>query len=58
MIEWLTVHEVAAELRVSTMTIYRLIDSGQLAHMRVGKSIRIRRSDLDAFIADQFKETR
>ena len=37
----LTVAEMAAMLRVSTMTIYRLINAGELRTIRVGRSIRI-----------------
>lgn len=47
----LTVTEVAAELRVSTMTVYRLIAAGDLPALRVGRSYRIRHDDLDAFLA-------
>ena len=41
----LTVGEVAATMRVSNMTVYRLIKSGQLAAIRVGKNYRIRALD-------------
>ncbi len=47
----LTVAEVAALMRVSTMTVYRLIKAGDLAAIRVGKSYRIKEDDVDAFIA-------
>ena len=46
----LTVSEVAADLRVSNMTVYRLIKAGQLAAIRVGKNYRIRQADLDAYL--------
>jgi len=46
----LTVTEVAAALRVSTMTVYRLIRSGDLPAFRVGRNYRIRREDLDAYL--------
>ena len=49
----LTVGEVAATMRVSNMTIYRLIKSGQLAAIRVGKNYRIRESDVDVFLSDR-----
>jgi excisionase family DNA binding protein len=45
----LTVKEVAERLQVCTATIYRLCAAGQLAHFRVGASIRIREEDLRAF---------
>ena len=46
----LTVGEVADVMRVSNMTVYRLIKSGQLAAIRVGKNYRIRRSDIDRYL--------
>jgi excisionase family DNA binding protein len=48
--ELLTVREVAASLRVSTMTVYRLIKAGQLRSTRVGKGYRIRTSDLEKYL--------
>ncbi len=47
----MTVAEVADALRVSTMTVYRLIKSGELAALRVGKNYRIRADDLEAYLA-------
>jgi excisionase family DNA binding protein len=47
----LTVAEVAEALRVSTMTVYRLVSTGELSGLRVGKNIRIRATDLDAYLA-------
>ncbi len=47
----LTVAEVAATMRVSTMTVYRLIKGGDLAAIRVGKNYRIRESDMDDYLA-------
>ena len=49
----LTVREVADSMRVSTMTVYRLIRSGALPAIRVGKHFRIRARDLHAFLEDQ-----
>jgi excisionase family DNA binding protein len=37
----LTVREAATLLRVSTATIYRLCERGDLRHMRVSNSIRV-----------------
>ncbi|TCK22361.1 helix-turn-helix domain-containing protein [Pseudonocardia endophytica] len=36
-----TVSEVADTMRVSPMTVYRLVKSGELAAVRVGRSVRI-----------------
>jgi excisionase family DNA binding protein len=40
-IRFLTVAEVAAVMRVSKMTVYRLVHSGELASVQVGRSFRI-----------------
>lgn len=54
--ELLTVREVADALRVSTMTVYRLIRSSELASLRVGKGYRIRPADLDRYLAVQLSK--
>ena len=48
----LTVAEVAATMRVSNMTVYRLIKSAQLPAIRVGKNYRIRESDVDRYLSE------
>ena len=45
-----TVAEVAAVMRVSNMTVYRLIGSGELPALRVGKGYRIFETDLERFL--------
>lgn len=49
----LTAAEVADQLRVSTMTIYRLIRSGELPAVRVGRNYRVRVSDLERYLDAQ-----
>lgn len=49
----LTAAEVADQLRVSTMTIYRLIRRGELPAVRVGRNYRVRERDLEAYLATQ-----
>ena len=49
----LTVGEVAATMRVSNMTVYRLIKSGQLGAIRVGKNYRIRESDVNRYLSER-----
>jgi excisionase family DNA binding protein len=49
----LTVGEVAATMRVSNMTVYRLIKGGQLPAIRVGKNYRIRESDVNKYLSDR-----
>lgn len=47
---YLTVDEVATDLRLSKMTVYRLIDKGQLPAIRVGRSFRILREQYEAWL--------
>ncbi len=49
----LTVGEVAGLMRVSNMTVYRLIKSGQLAALRVGKNYRLRRRDVERYLNER-----
>ena len=49
-IELMTPREVAETMRVSTMTVYRLVKAGTLPAIRVGKHLRIRRADLRAYL--------
>jgi excisionase family DNA binding protein len=49
----LTANEVADQLRVSTMTIYRLIRRGELPAVRVGRNYRVRAGELDAYLRAQ-----
>ncbi|HEX4245867.1 MAG TPA: helix-turn-helix domain-containing protein [Acidimicrobiales bacterium] len=51
---FLTVTEVAANLRVSNMTVYRLINTGGLPAVRIGKSFRIREDDLNRYLTGQY----
>ena len=46
----LTVRDVAAQLKLSTATIYTLVESGALPHVRILNSIRISREALTAFV--------
>ena len=46
----LTVAEVADHMRVSNMTVYRLIKGGTIPAIRVGKNYRIRQRDLEAYL--------
>ena len=48
----LMVREVAELMRVSNMTVYRLIKAGDLPAIRVGKNFRIRRSDVESYLGD------
>jgi excisionase family DNA binding protein len=49
----LTVAEVANVIRVSRMTVYRLIRRGQLKAIRVGRNYRVREDDLNDYLEAQ-----
>ncbi|HVL81330.1 MAG TPA: helix-turn-helix domain-containing protein [Actinomycetota bacterium] len=49
----LTVSEVASAMRVSNMTVYRLIKSGHLSAIRVGKNYRIRETEVDRYLKER-----
>jgi excisionase family DNA binding protein len=48
--EFLTVAEVAEKLRVSQATIRNWLHEGRLAHVRIGRRVRIVRTDLERLI--------
>ena len=47
----LTIPEVAERLRVSTRTVLRLIASGQLRVLKIGRRTLIMEREVDAFLA-------
>jgi excisionase family DNA binding protein len=49
----LTVAEVASSMRVSTMTVYRLIKSGDLPAVRVGHNYRVRGADVERYLTSR-----
>nr|WP_026820352.1 helix-turn-helix domain-containing protein [Arthrobacter castelli] len=49
-IELVTVREAAAALRVSRMTVYRHIHSGELPSVHFGRSYRIPATAVDAYL--------
>ena len=53
---FLTVQEVADMLRVSSMTVYRLIKAGDLPAVRVGRSFRVRDTDVDVYLASRYTQ--
>jgi excisionase family DNA binding protein len=55
-VEFVTVAEVAAIMRVSKMTVYRLVHSGELPAIRVGRSFRVPAQAVDDYLRDSFVE--
>jgi excisionase family DNA binding protein len=53
-VKFLTVAEVAALMRVSKMTVYRLVHNGDLPAVRVGRSFRVSERDVDEYLKTSF----
>ena len=49
-IEWLSTQEAARRLGITTRTLYRFVDQGELPAYRMGRVIRLQASDVDVFI--------
>jgi putative molybdopterin biosynthesis protein len=47
---FLTVNEVANRLRVSNMTVYRILSRGEMPYLAIGKTFRIEQADLEAYL--------
>jgi excisionase family DNA binding protein len=56
-VRFLTVAVVSALMRVSKMTVYRLVHSNELTAVRVGRSFRVPEHAVDAYLREAFKET-
>jgi len=54
--KFLTPQEVADRLRVSKMTVYRLLKTAELPSVRIGRSLRVRESDVNAFLKARFNQ--
>jgi excisionase family DNA binding protein len=50
-VTFLTVAEVAAIMRVSKMTVYRLVHGGEMAAVRVGRSFRVPEPAVRTYLA-------
>jgi excisionase family DNA binding protein len=49
-IEWLSTPAAAERLGVTPRTLYRFIDEGQLPAFKFGRVIRLKKTDVDAYI--------
>ena len=56
-IRLLTVAEVAALMRVSKMTVYRLLHAGDLPAVRVGRSFRVPERAVHVYLRGAYTET-
>jgi excisionase family DNA binding protein len=56
-VKFLTVAEVAELMRVSKMTVYRLVHSGELTAVRVGRSFRVPEHAVHTYLREAFQES-
>jgi excisionase family DNA binding protein len=62
MSDYMTAQEIADYLRISRRTVYNLMDLkpdyGGIRNFSIGGSRRVKRSDLERWIDNQYKEAR
>ncbi|MBX6764678.1 DNA-binding protein [Rubrobacter taiwanensis] len=51
--EWLKVPEVAEVLQIARSRAYELVGSGQIPSVRIGRSVRVSRRELDRWLEEQ-----
>ncbi len=56
-VRFLTVAEVASMMRVSKMTVYRLVHAGDLPAVRVGRSFRVPEKAVQDYLRHSFIDT-
>jgi excisionase family DNA binding protein len=56
-VKFLTIAEVASVMRVSKMTVYRLVHGGELPAVRVGRSFRVSEEDVNDYLRKSFFQT-
>jgi excisionase family DNA binding protein len=53
---FVTVNEVAQLMRVSKMTVYRLINQGDIPAVRIGRGYRLREQDVHRYLDARYTE--
>jgi excisionase family DNA binding protein len=51
-----TVPEVASYLKMSKSKVYYLIQRRELPHIKIGRNVRVRRTDLKKWLDEQIRE--
>jgi excisionase family DNA binding protein len=51
--EWLKVREVAEVLRIARSRAYELVANGEIPAVKIGRSVRVSRKELDRWLEDQ-----
>ncbi len=50
---WLKVPEVAEELRIARSRAYELVADGEIPAVKIGRSVRVSRKELDLWLKEQ-----
>lgn len=53
-VNFLTVQEVASLIRVSNMTVYRMVHAGELPAVRFGRSYRVPQNAVESLLKGSF----
>ncbi len=53
--EYLLPVEVAELLRKSKSWVYAAVERGELPHLRIGRDLRFKRADIDAWLERQYR---
>jgi len=56
-VRFLTVAEVASIMRVSKMTVYRMVHAGELPAIRVGRSFRVPEDAVQRYLRSSYVDT-
>lgn len=56
-VRFLTVAEVASIMRVSKMTVYRMVHNGDLPAARVGRSFRVPEDEVNKYLESSYVDT-
>jgi excisionase family DNA binding protein len=56
-VRFLTVAEVASIMRVSKMTVYRMVHAGDLPAIRVGRSFRVPEDEVHKYLRTSYVDT-
>ncbi len=54
--EFYTAEEISEMLKISLSSAYTLLNSGQIATIRIGRSVRVKKEDLEEYIKKSRQE--
>ena len=50
--ELFNIREVAAMLKISTSSMYRLVENGKFPHRKIGSNIRFSKENIEVFLSE------